>query len=345
VSPIWRGNQTYHVVALAGNELLTLVVKSREGATRGEEALALGVLDSVLEGALGLGAGVGQGEDDGLVVHRSHLLEDLGGEGTANGTKAHKNSRLDVVDDLLKRLVLLAVVVVTGKVQLVVGELAGPVVGDHALGVDQPEALASLVLGEALLHEESGELLGNTDTSRAGTEEDSALVLGRNARLLDGVDEAGKNHSASALDVVVEHGVGVLVALERGEGVLEVLVLDDNAGPALGESGHHLVEEFALLVGSDLGTARAQVERVVDQVLVSSAEIEADGEGLERVDTGASGVQRQLADRNAHAVDSEVTETENAAAVGDNGDLNIVRPVLDDGGEVSLVAEGKVETC
>ena len=101
---------------------------------------------------------------------------------------------------------------------------------------------------------------------------------------------------------------------------------------------------LALLLGSNLGTARAQVERVVDQVLVSSSEIEADGEGLERVDTGASSVQGQLADRNTHAVDSEVTETEDTAAVSDNGDLNIVGPVLDDGGKVSLVAEGKVET-
>ena len=171
------------------------------------------------------------------------------------------------------------------------------------------------------------------------------LVLGGNARLLDGVDETGKNHGTSALNIVVEHGVGVLVALKRREGVLEVLVLNDNRGPALGESSHHLVKELALLVGRDLRAAGSKVEGVVDKLLVVGSEIESDGKGLERVDTGASSVQRQLADGNAHTVDSEVTKTENTAAVSDDGDLDLVGPVLNDGGKVALVGEGKVETC
>ena len=171
------------------------------------------------------------------------------------------------------------------------------------------------------------------------------LVLGGNAGLLDSVNEAGKNHSTSALDVVVEHGVGVLVALKRREGVLEVLVLNDNRRPALSKSSHHLVQEFALLISGNLRAAGAKVKRVVDQVLVVGSEIESDGEGLERVDTGASSVQRQFADGNAHTVDSEVTKTEDTAAVSDDGDLDLVGPVLNDGGKVALVSEGEVETC
>jgi hypothetical protein len=93
-----------HVVALARNQLLSLELEGREGAARGEEALALGVLDSVLEGALRLGARVGQGEDDGPLVHGSHLLENLGSESAANGAETHEDSGLDVVDDLLEVL-------------------------------------------------------------------------------------------------------------------------------------------------------------------------------------------------------------------------------------------------
>ena len=170
------------------------------------------------------------------------------------------------------------------------------------------------------------------------------LVLGGNTGLLDSVDETGKNHSTSTLNIVVEHGVGVLVALERREGVLEVLVLNDNRRPALSKSSHHLVQELALLVSGHLRAARAKVERVVDELLVVGSEIESNREGLERVDTGAGSVERQLADGNAHTVDSEVTKTENTAAVGDDSDLDLVGPVLNDGGKVSLVGEGEVKT-
>jgi len=164
-----------HVVALTRNQLLSLKVESREGAARGEKALALGVLDGVLEGALRLGARVGQGEDDGPLVHGSHLLEDLRGESTADGAETHKDGGLDVVDDLLEGLVLLAVVVVAREVALVVGEFALSVVSNHALGVDKPEALASLVLGEALVDEECSKLLSNTNTSATCSQKYSAL--------------------------------------------------------------------------------------------------------------------------------------------------------------------------
>jgi len=164
-----------HVVALTRDQLLSLKVEGREGAARGKEALALGVLDRVLESALRLGAGVGQGEDDGPLVHGSHLLEDLGGESTADGAQTHKDGGLDVVDDLLEGLVLLAVVVVAREVALVVGEFALSVVGNHALGVDEPEAFAGLVFGKPLVDEESGKLLCNTNTSTTCAQKYSPL--------------------------------------------------------------------------------------------------------------------------------------------------------------------------
>ena len=55
------------------------------------------------------------------------------------------------------------------------------------------------------------------------------MVLDGDTRRLDGVDETTNNDGTSALDVVVEHAVCVLVALEGGEGVLEVLELDNDA--------------------------------------------------------------------------------------------------------------------
>jgi len=331
-----------HVVALTGLKSLTVVLKSREGRARSEEDTALSVLDGVLEGALRLAAGVGQREDDGHLVQLSHTLDDLGGEGTANGGETHKNGGLDVLNDVLEGLVLLALVVVTREVELVLGKLVATVVGDETLGVDQPEALSGLVLSEALVHEELDELLGDTNTGRASTEEDSTLVSGGNLGLLDTVDEATEDDSTSTLDVVVEHGVGVLVALERREGVLEVLVLDDNTGPALGKGGHELVKELTLLIGGDLVASAAHVERVVAELLVAGAQVEGQGESSIGSDTSAGSVESKLADRDTHAVDTKVTKTKDTRAVSDDGDLDVVGPVLDDGVEVALVREGEV---
>ena len=95
--------------------------------------------------------------------------------------------------------------------------------------VHEPKLLAGLVLGETLLYEELDNLLGNTNSGTASTKEDGAVVLEINACVLDGVDEAGKNDGAGALDVVIEASVGVLVTLESREGILEILKLNNDA--------------------------------------------------------------------------------------------------------------------
>ena len=63
------------------------------------------------------------------------------------------------------------------------------------------------------------------------------------------------------------------------------------------------------------------------------------------MNAGACGVEAELADGDAHAVDAEVAEPEDTRAVGDDGDFDIVRPVLDDLVEVAAVFEGQVEAC
>lgn len=244
-----------------------------EGGAGGEEAAAVGVGDGGLEVTLGLGGGVGEGEDERGGVPVSHLAQDLWGEDAAHGGETHQDGGLDVVDDLVEGLVLLAVVVTAGEVDLVVGELVAAVSGDETLGVDEVEAVAGFVLGHAFAHEELDNLTGNADTGAAGAEEHGTVVLAGQTGALDSVDDTAKDDSASTLDVIVEAGVHVTVPLKSREGILEILELDDDtieaslvmvAGgrsperhvrishlprPALGKSSHQLVQEFPLLLG------------------------------------------------------------------------------------------------
>lgn len=133
-----------------------------------------------------------------------------------------------MVDDVFEGLKLLPVVVLASKIDLVVGQLVTSVCGDETLGVDEVETAAGFILGHALPHEELHNLLGNPDTGRAGAEEDRAVVLARQAGPLDSVDDTAEDDRAGSLDVIVEASVGIPIPLECGEGILEVLELDDD---------------------------------------------------------------------------------------------------------------------
>lgn len=245
-----------HVVTLAGvvgAGLSGRVGESAvgEGRSGGEEAAAVGVLDSGLKVTLGLGGGVGEGEDERSGVPVGHLAEDLGGEDATHGGETHQDRGLDVVDDLIEGLELSALVVTAGEVDLVVGELVTAISGHKTLGVNKVEAVAGLVLGHAFAHEELDDLAGDTDTGAASTEEDGAVILARKTGALDGVDNTTKDDSASTLDVVIEASEGIAVALQCGEGVLEILELDDDTRSLLVHDQH-------MIQGRRLTRANAQ---------------------------------------------------------------------------------------
>lgn len=228
-----NSGEDVHVVALArvvGAGFAGRVGEGEglEGGARCEESAAVGVGDGVLKVAFRLGGRVGEGEDDGGRVAVSHLAEDLGSEDTANGGQTHEDGGLDVVDHFLEGLELLALVVRAGKVDLVVSQLVTTVGGNQALGVNQVEARAGLILSHALAHEKVDNLLGDANTGAASTEEHGTVVLAWKARTLDRVDDTTKDDSTSALNIIVEACVGVTVALQSGERVLEVFELDNN---------------------------------------------------------------------------------------------------------------------
>ncbi len=200
-----------------------------KGAAAREEGAAVGVFHRFFKGAFGVGRGVGEGEDDGMVIPLAHFRQDGRIEDAAHGGEAHEDGGFDVVDDFGERLQLAALVVVAREVDLVVGELVAAVVGDQASGVDQPETSSGFVFREAFTREEFHYLLGDSDAGAACAEEHGTLLFGGEAGSFDGVDDAGEDDGAGALDVVVEAGVLVLVTLECREWILEVLELDDNA--------------------------------------------------------------------------------------------------------------------
>ena len=290
-----------------------------------------------------------------MLVEFSHAAEDMLIETIANGRQAHEDCRAHVVDDGSERAELFAGIVEAREVRLVGREHVAAVVGDEALGVDEREAAARLVLGEALALEEGDDLLGHADGGGAGAHEDDALVAHGHAGASDGVDDAREHHGPGALHVVVEHGVTgnagrwvcrcAAVALETGKGVFEVLVLDDDAGPTVHQSLHQLVQENNLLLGRDLPTSTAHVQWIVDELLVAGAEVESQRQCALRTDTTARTVQRQLTHRDSHAIDAQITESQDPRPIRHNGDIDMVaRPVPQHARDPSLVRIRHVQT-
>ena len=70
-------------------------------------------------------------------------------------------------------------------------------------------------------------------------------------------------------------------------------------------------------------------------------------QGARRVDATDRGVQRELADRDAHAADAEVAETEDALAVGDDDDVDAVAAerVVEQFGNAVLSAQETYRPC
>ena len=67
------------------------------------------------------------------------------------------------------------------------------------------------------------------------------------------------------------------------------------------------------------------------QLLVVGADVERHRQARVRIDAGAGGVERELADRNAHAVGAEIAEAEDPLSVGDDDDADVLlRPVAED---------------
>src|ERR1035441_3433553 len=63
------------------------------------------------------------------------------------------------------------------------------------------------------------------------------------------------------------------------------------------------------------------------------------------MNAGAGGIERELADRNAHAVGAEIAETQDALAVGDDDELRHIRPIVQQFGNASAIVGADEEAA
>jgi len=127
--------------------------------------------------------------------------------------------------------------------------------------------------------------------------------------------------------------------------IREVLELHDDARKHLLRGLDEFLDDLVERIAGQAPLAQSDVQRVLQQGFIVRADVQHHRQALARVQAGAGRVQRQLADRDAHAVRAEVAEPENAFAVGDDDHRRLaVRPVAHHVRDAATVGCGNEES-
>ena len=207
------------------------------------------------------------------------------------------------------------------------------VVHDETLAVEVRDGASQGLARETRAPERVAQQPGDADAGGACSENHDALVLERNSRRPAAGHDSGHGHGRGSLDVVVEAGDDLPIAVQQAEGVdlLEVLPLQESLREALLHGLDELLDQRVVLGAAQAWKPPAEVELVLQERFVVRADVEADGQRLRRVDARGRRVERQLADRNPHASRTLVAETEDALVVRHDDEADVVeRGVAED---------------
>ena len=172
------------------------------------------------------------------------------------------------------------------------------------------------------------------------------------AQFSTGEMERGQNsrerHGTGALNVVVESAGLIAVAGEQAEGVAvaEIFKLHQHAREILFNGDHEFLNERVISFTANPFLPQTGVERIVQQRLVVGANVNGDGQTLCGMNAGTRSVERQLADRNAHAGSAEIAEAKNAFPVRDDDHSHIARrPIMQHLFNLSGIFAGNIESA
>src|SRR5207245_5479435 len=179
------------------------------------------------------------------------------------------------------------------------------------------------------LHRQADQL-GDAGRGRARAEEQKALLRKLFPGEAQGAVDAGQRDAGGALDVVVEGADLVAIASENRDGVeiREILPLDATFRIELLHRRHELIDKGEIRFAAHAVLAQALIERIVEQNLIVRADVENDRQTVLRRHAGAGGIERELAERDAHPAGAKIAEAENALAVGDDDEADVLfRPL------------------
>jgi hypothetical protein len=195
------------------------------------------------------------------------------------------------------------------------------------LAAEAPEPRAALLPVKTLGHHEVDHEVGNTDTGGTGAEDDDPLVAHPLVLRSYGGERGGAHDRGRALDVVVERTDLIAIALQDAVGVggAEVLPVDHGVGERARHGVDEQVDEGVVAFATHARVALAEVDLVVQQREVVRPDIDDHGDRVVRVDSGRGGVKALLAEADLDPAHTLVADAQDALAVGDDDELDILR--------------------
>ena len=168
--------------------------------------------------------------------------------------------------------------------------------------------------------------LGNAGGSRSGAKEQEALVGELLPVEAQGSKDAGQRHPGSALDVVVEGAdlLGIARQNRHRVHVGKILPLDAASRIKRLDGVDELVDEGQILRAAQARLAKAEIEGVLEQLLIVRADVQDDRQAILGRYAGAGRVERKLAEWDAHPAGAEIAEAEDALAVGHHDEAHIL---------------------
>ena len=323
------------IIALPRHEGLAVEFHRIVRTAACEQRAAVGMAVGLLGGAFRLRGRIGERKHDRPLVDLRHGLQHLGREGAADRRDADDRGGLERADrrqEVADRRVRM------GVTKFVLVE-AGAVLDDQAARIHQPDAQARLGFGSAFRHHGRDHEIGDAGRSLAGAEEEHLLVGQFAAGHAQRREQARERHRGRALDVVVEDGNLVAIFVQQTESRMigEILELDQHAGERRARGGNEFVDELVIGGAAQPLLAQSDIIGIVQQRFVVGADVQHDRQAELRVHAGAGGIERELADRNAHAVGAEVAEAEDALAVGHHDKLCRIGPVAQQFGDAPAI--------
>ena len=195
-----------------------------------------------------------------------------------------------------------------------------------ALAIDHEEALGGFRFREAVPHHAAADLHGDAAACGSGAQKGDAHVGDLRAGRLGSGQQGAVGNRRRALNVVVEGQQAVAVTLQDRRGVLlrKVLPLQENLGIARLDALDEQVDEVVVLLAADPFVAPADVERIVQTLLVVGADVQHDRQRGRRIDAAAGRIERKFADRDAQPAGALVAQAQDPFAIGDDDGLDVV---------------------
>jgi hypothetical protein len=118
-----------------------------------------------------------------------------------------------------------------------------------------------------------------------------------------GCEQCTGRDRSSTLDVVVERAQPVAIAFEDapGIGAGEIFPLQQYMRPASFHCRDELLHKVIVIGTADALVPPSDINRIGEALAIVDPGVEQYGQGRRRMQAGASGVERELADRDAHA--------------------------------------------